>query len=123
MWTEATGRAALVERSLGRCEGCGGTGFLQLAHRTRRSQGGLFEPANCLRLCDRCHRLAHAHPLLAQGLGWELPPGADPTVHAAWIRSPYDPSQAGWHLLTYDDETTGPRSHIMIGVEPSWHAI
>lgn len=118
-WTEEQGRIAVRQRSQGRCEGCGQAGDLQWAHRVRRGQGGLWHWANGLDLCHRCHAFAHQQPHLAQGLGWELLPGADPTVHAAWIRTPHrlDP---GWHLLGVEADADGVRRHIVIPVEPEW---
>lgn len=74
-WTEETGRAAVIERSGNRCEICGGPGH-SFGHRMRRSQGGLWEPVNALRLCgdgtSGCHGLLGSYGEYAKAGGWEV---------------------------------------------------
>lgn len=122
-WTEEQGRAAVRSRSLGRCEGCGAGGDLEWAHRVRRGQGGSWNAANGLDLCHHCHRvIAHGNPQIALGLGWELPPGSDPEMHAAWLRDPCNPSRARWVLLQTFPDADGVRRHVVVEVEPRWVA-
>lgn len=133
-WTEEQGRLALAHRVgadpaagiPGRCEGCGRPWNGQAAHRVFKSQGGLWHPAGLLALCGSgtqgCHGWAHHNRLLALGLGWELPPGSDPTQHAVWLRDPFDPTRARWVLLTVAADADGVRRHIVIPVEPRWAA-
>jgi hypothetical protein len=124
-WAEEGGRRAVRERCQDRCEGCGTHWNGQAAHRKRRSQGGLWSPTNILALCGSgttgCHGLAHAHPLLAQGLGWEVGPLEEPADIAAWILTP-NRVGAGWHLLAVEDDATGIRRHLVIPVQARWVA-
>ena len=124
-WTETDGRTALAERCQDRCEGCGGQWHGQAAHRLRKGQGGLWSPANLLALCGSgttgCHGWAHARPLLAQGLGWEVLPQFEPHSCAAYLVDPYNPVSAGWRLLIVEAEpATGVRRHLSVPVEPRW---
>lgn len=122
-WTEDQGRRALAQRCEDRCEGCGGHWNGQAAHRVRRGQGGTWNPVNLLALCGSgttgCHGLAHAHPYIAQGLGWEIGPYDDPATAAAWIITP-NRLGPGWHLLAVETDTTGIRRHVVRPVDPGW---
>jgi hypothetical protein len=120
-WSEEAGRLAVAGRSQGRCEGCGSAGDLQWAHRKRRSQCGTWSPINGLHICDSCHRLAHAHPLIAQGLGWEVGPLEEPADIAVWILT-VNRVGPGWHLLAIEDDASGIRRHLVIPVHARWVA-
>lgn len=66
-------RAAVFERSGGRCEAqveglCLGRGD-QAHHKRRRSQGGQDTPANLLWICRKCHDHVHRFPAQAEALG------------------------------------------------------
>ena len=134
-WTEQECRLAIAQRCtgddtattlVGHCEGCGIWRPLNAAHRIRRSQGGLWHPANVLGLCGSgttgCHGRAHHDPVGAAGWGWELTGRAEPTDEAAWIRRPWDPTRAGWHLLRVEHDADGIRRHVVIPVEARWVA-
>ena len=63
---------ALVARSRGICEICGHAPAVHRHHRLRRSQGGRNILEHLLHLCDFCHRMVHANPVLAYDRGWML---------------------------------------------------
>lgn len=71
------GRALVVERSGGFCEGpqvvgvhpTGKHSGHHVHHVLSRGRGGGHEPANLLHLCDDLHRHVHARPAWAQSVG------------------------------------------------------
>lgn len=67
-------RLAVKERSLGRCERCGGPGA-QWHHRRSRSvvEQHRHCPCNGIWMCPTCHAWAHRHPTLAQDEGLIVP--------------------------------------------------
>lgn len=85
-WTEERGRAVVMARSSGKCEGCGQIAALEFSHRIARSRGGGWEPSNGLALERKCHQWAHAHPDLARAAGWHLDTNAVPAEEPAWLR-------------------------------------
>ncbi len=75
--------------------GCNHTRYLEVHHKTPRSQGGTNDPHNLICLCSACHRLAHEKNL---AVSWVKSPAAvyrwrsgPPAAHRARPR-PKDPS-------------------------------
>lgn len=111
--TEAKGRAAVRERSQGRCEVCGRRPATTWSHRKRRGAGGTWSPANGLHSCGHgtsgCEGAitAHRDPLTGQpadvfALGLQVPATADPYDVPVRLAHPvYGP---GWWRL-HDDGT------------------
>lgn len=106
--TEASGRAAVVERSQGRCEACGAQRADGVHHRQPRSAGGTWSPANLLNLCGSgttgCHGRVEAHrdpitgdPGDTYELGLHVRRGSDP--HDVPVRLAHPVYGAGWWLL------------------------
>lgn len=88
--TEATARAAMLGRGLGRCELCRSSDSIQASHRIGRAQGGLWTPANVLALCLRDHAWLTEHREIANAGGWimnERHHGADMTEIPCWLNS------------------------------------
>jgi hypothetical protein len=105
-WPVAATRAALAERSGGRCEAVGcNQEANQLAHRKRRSQGGPMSPVNALHLCPFCHAWSGNNPDAAKARGWEVRQDEDPRRMPALIQTPHAP-HPGWFLLL--DDPTAP---------------
>lgn len=96
-------RKPIDERSQGWCEIrlmkiCTGLAT-DTAHRLGEGMGGRHgaaaeandRPSNCLRSCRPCHRWTHEYPAAAQGFGWMLKTGQDPTKtpllyrHEEWM--------------------------------------
>jgi hypothetical protein len=101
-WTEAEGRAAVLERSWGRCELCGRAAPEAWAHRVARSHLGAWCPLNGLALCEGpegCHPWTHRNPGLARAGGWIVPGWGDPRAVPVWLRRP---EGAGWWQLRVD---------------------
>lgn len=105
-------RAAILERSMGRCAGCGTTTGLTIQHRRARRMGGtsntaIGHPANGIALCGSgttgCHGWTEAHPTAAALLGWRLEPGDDPTDVPYW-----DHVWDSWRCASAD----GSHAHI-----------
>lgn len=71
-------RLIIAERSGGVCEICGKAPFTDAAHRSPRSQGGLWSPSNLLAACRPCHAGNHSHPTRAVENGWHLAMGSIP---------------------------------------------
>jgi 5-methylcytosine-specific restriction endonuclease McrA len=72
-------RAAVLERSQGVCEACGGPGADHMHHRRLRSQGGRHEPANLLHIHGvPCHLDIHLNPDRSYALGHLVRSWADP---------------------------------------------
>ncbi len=73
---EREARAAIAERSAGRCEACGVRPAVMAAHRKRRSQGGTWDPANLLHVCGSgtagCEGWITSNPTDAQRLGYQV---------------------------------------------------
>ena len=117
-WTEARGRAAVAERSQGRCEVCGRHRATSWAHRQRRSAGGTWHPATGLHACGDGTRgcegfiTAHRDPITGQPadvfhLGLQVRQGDHPaSVVARLIHGVYGP---GWYDLAAGDDGTGLR--------------
>ena len=105
MWDETSTRCAVPNRSGGRCEVCGGHGS-EMHHRLRRSQGGLWRPANILHLCGGlagCHEFFTVRPELAFELGVSVPRGVEPSRVAVrtyqgviWMSDDITPPLPGW---------------------------
>lgn len=77
---EKMARTIVRERSENLCERCGLYGTT-VHHRKNRSQGGKWNPANCVALCGDgtrgCHGWVTMHPLQAREGGWHIHPMAD----------------------------------------------
>lgn len=110
---EARGRAAVAERSQGRCEACGLNRSDGVHHRQPRSAGGTWSPANLLALCGSgttgCHGRVEAHrdpisgePADTYALGLHVRRGDDPRQAPARLAHPV--YGAGWWWL--DDDGT-----------------
>jgi len=74
-------RDIVAHRSQLLCEGCGGSGPLELHHRQYRSRGGKDTVSNALALCGSgnhtgCH--GKAHTAAGEALGWSVRSGFDP---------------------------------------------
>ena len=129
-WTEEQGRDAVAGRCGGRCEGCGEAWNGQVHHRVLRAHCPrplLWHPAELIALCGSgttgCHGLTHHQRTKHEGLGWNVGANADPRVHPAWLRDPYDPTRARWTLLVVvADGATGERRHLIQEVAPLWAA-
>lgn len=113
--TEARGRAAVRERSQGRCEACGRQPAHGVHHRQPRSAGGTWSPANLLDLCGDgvrgCHGRVEAHLDLVTGepadtyaLGLHVHRGADPADVPVRLAHPV--YGAGWWWLNDDGTLT-----------------
>lgn len=68
--------AALLQRSMGRCEICWDAPAWHRHHRLRQSQGGDNSLENLLHLCWNCHEFVHRYPALSYEQGWLLRSGA-----------------------------------------------
>lgn len=107
VWTEATARTAVRVASAGRCQlqvpnVCEGRAA-GVHHRTKRSAGGRWHPANLVDACGSgttgCHGWTEAHPELAKLLGWWLVPGQDALDVPAWL---WTPQGRAWWRWTAD---------------------
>jgi hypothetical protein len=85
----ATVRAAVEQRSRGRCEiehpRCTGEAT-QMHHRLRRSQGGPHTAENLLHLCNAGHQYVHHHTGLSYEKGWLIRsgPASAPPMEPDW---------------------------------------
>lgn len=109
-WTEATARAAVRQASTGLCQlrvadVCQGRAA-GVHHRSKRSAGGRWHPANLADACGsgttNCHGWTEAHPIEAQVLGWWLTAGQDPLEVPAYL---WTPQGQAWWLWTDDGHT------------------
>lgn len=92
-------RDIILQRSGGRCEGCGEYQPVQIHHRLYKSRGGRGTVPNGLALCGLgntggCHGIAHTGE--GMELGWAIPSGSRPELWPAW--------RPGQELVLYDDE-------------------
>lgn len=97
-------------RCIGRCEGCGTFGPVQVHHRCARGVGGVHraaedhsnDPRNLLALCASCHAKTEHHSTWreCEELGWRVEHGLrDPWDVPALI---YTPQGRHWWYLTGD---------------------
>jgi hypothetical protein len=90
-------RRIVRERSEGLCERCGVAYATNVHHRKNRSQGGRWDPANCLHLCGSgttgCHGYITSTPVQARAGGWTVRSGWDPQS------VPVRLAGMGWRLL------------------------
>lgn len=75
---EEEGRAKVLARSGGDCEGCGGSPAGHWHHRKTRGRGGDWSPANGLQLCNTCHDWVHRNPADAYDQGFLVRTEANP---------------------------------------------
>lgn len=106
LWTEARGRAAVYERSQGRCEVassvCRGRGE-SWSHIRSRGQGGTWAPDNGLHACGDgttgCHGWIEAHPEQARTYGWRRE-SWQAERNPVWIVNVHASMRpAWWHLV------------------------
>lgn len=98
--TEAQGRAAIADRSQGRCElGCGRRAA-HTHHRQNRSQGGTWNPANLLHLCPACHGSITVEPAWAFAEGLTVPAYQTPAEVPVRLKHPV--YLAWWYWLDPD---------------------
>lgn len=72
-------RAAVADRSGGRCERAGCTErAAHMHHVLRRSQGGTHTPTNLAHLCATCHMWVHRNPNQARAEGLLTRPETTP---------------------------------------------
>lgn len=89
-------RALVYQRARGVCEQCGNTQpAMQYHHRRPRGMGGSKAAdtngaANCVLVCDKCHRFieSYRHEFMAKG--WLVPQRQSPAEtplwrHGAWV--------------------------------------
>jgi hypothetical protein len=105
-WDERSTRAAVPNRSGGRCEMCGQRAT-NMHHRKNRSQGGRWSPANILHLCGSgvvgCHGYFTSHPSVAYLMGVSVRRGDEPADIAVqtpagllWLSDDIAPPLPGW---------------------------
>lgn len=93
-------RSIVYERSGQLCERCCAGRVRSVHHRKKRSQGGLWEPSNCVLLCGTgvqgCHGWVEHNPSTAHAQGFHVRPWEQPgEVPLYWRLSQ-------WVLLTND---------------------
>ena len=77
-WDERNTREAVPGRSGGRCEWCKRRRATEMHHRKNRSQGGEWNPANILHLCNECHRRCTLNRSWGRALGLVVPQYENP---------------------------------------------
>jgi hypothetical protein len=80
---------AVINRSKGYCEFCGGAGAACFHHRKLKSRGGKDSVSNLVHLHHRCHNLGtksvHLNPKIATELGFMVSAWADPAEVAVTL--------------------------------------
>lgn len=109
-WTEEKARAAVHERSFGRCETCGSSDVSDWAHRIPEGQGGPKVPENGIHQCRPCHQMCESFHGYARAGGWRLTNAEDPTQVPVYLTTV---DAHGWWLLGYDEF-----GHVRTWVDP-----
>lgn len=83
-------RSLVHARAQGYCEQCGGRqAAMQYHHRRPRGMGGSKAvdtngAANCVLVCDKCHRFIESYRHEFTEKGWLVPQGKSPTETPLW---------------------------------------
>lgn len=90
-------RDLVRDRANGRCEQCAQRPGAQYHHRRPRGMGGSKDPdtnlaANCVFVCDQCHRLMESYRFEYGQRGWLVAQGKKPCETPLW-------RQGQWVLL------------------------